>query len=88
MSYAEVHLLSLKELPEIQTLESLMPRKMSFSAEELTTVPVALARKYLYLYKRYAFADRVQMIGMEEYQPGATSPHLWAPILNQAEVKN
>jgi hypothetical protein len=98
MSYAEAHFLSFKESSEIQTLESLKSnenyltenvlRKMSLPAEELSTVPVALARKYLYLYNRYAFADRDQMMGMEEYQLAVSNRHLWASILNQAEVNS
>lgn len=61
-------------------------RKSPLLAEELTTVPVALARKYLYLYERYAFADRDKMMGTEMYQPDARNHQLWAPILAQAKV--
>jgi hypothetical protein len=96
MSYAEGHLFNLKKSPEIHTLPSLKSsedyvtenlfRKSPLPAEELTTVPVALARKYLYLYNRYTFADRDQMMGTEMYQPEATNPQLWAPILAQAKV--
>ncbi|PNF13766.1 hypothetical protein B7P43_G13145 [Cryptotermes secundus] len=96
MSYAESHLLNLKTSPEIHTCPSLKSssncmtenpfRKSPLLAEELTTVPVALARKYLYLYERYAFADRDQMMGTEMYQPDATNPWLWAPILAQAKM--
>lgn len=96
MSYAESHLLNLKKSPEIHTLPSLKSssnyvtenpfRKSPLLAEELTTVPVALVKKYLYLYERYAFADRDQMMGTEMYQPDATNPELWAPILAQAKV--
>jgi hypothetical protein len=96
MSYAEAHLLSLKESPEIQTRECLkasegyltenLLRKSSLPAEELTTVPVSLVRKYLYLCNRYNFADRDQMMGIEKYRPDVTNPHLWASILSQAKV--
>jgi tRNA G10 N-methylase Trm11 len=96
MSYAESHLLNLKKSPEIHTVPSVKSssnyvtenpfRKPPLLAEELTTVPIALARKYLYLSERYAFADRDQMMGTEMYRPDATSPQVWAPILARAKV--
>jgi hypothetical protein len=96
MSYAEGHLLNLKKSPQIHTLPSLelsssyvtenLFGKSPSLAEELTTVPVALVRKYLYLYDRYAFADRDLVMKTELHHPDATNPQLWAPILAQAKV--
>jgi hypothetical protein len=90
MSYAESHLLNSKKSPQIHTLPSLKSNSSyvteNLLAEELTTVPVALVRKYIYLYDRYAFADGDQMMETEMYQPDATNPQLWAPILAQAKV--
>jgi hypothetical protein len=90
MSYAESHLLNLKKSSQIHVLPSLKSSSSyvteNLLAEELTTVPVALVRKYLYLYDRYAFADRDLVIETKMYQPDAANPQLWAPILAQAKV--
>jgi hypothetical protein len=84
MSYAEGHLLNSKKSSQIQSNSSYVAENLL--AEEFTTVPVTLVRKYLYLYDRYAFADGDQVMETGMYQPDATNPQLWAPILAQAKV--
>ncbi|XP_069676778.1 uncharacterized protein [Periplaneta americana] len=56
------------------------------SSEEISTVPLSLVKKYLYLHNRYSLAYGYEINGIEKYSPDATNPHLWNSILSQAEM--
>ena len=72
MLYAESHFLNLKNyLPDAK----------------LNTVPPVLIRNYLYLSKRFRFADVCELYELHKYQPNKHNSDIWNTLLTDAEVR-